>query len=143
MKTLYIIGAVVGAVAVGAAAYGGYRMLRAAKDAEKRAITGGTQTTEQPVQRLSGLSLVNRDFTVPVIRGRLSVDVNRGGYVSSTPVETVDVNRAGQPIYSQRMTRGEEQHSPGSVQWTDVDTTENAGRPRQSSILRTNVLMLR
>lgn len=133
MKAIYIIGAVVGAVAVGAAAYGGYRMMRATKDAEQRALTGGmtggVQNTEQPMSqqrpRVSGLSLL------------------RGGYVSSTPVETVDVNRAGQPIYTPRMTRGEEQHAPGSVQWTDVDTTENAGRPRQSSILRTNVLMLR
>lgn len=132
MKTIYIIGAVVGAVAVGAAAYGGYRMLRAAKETEQRALTGGmtggVQNTEQPMSQqrpgVSGLSLL------------------RGGYVSSTPVD-VSVNRAGQPVYTQSMTRGEEQHAPGSVQWTDVDTTENAGRPRQSSILRTNVLMLR
>lgn len=78
MKTLYIIGAVVGAVAVGAAAYGGYRMLRASVIAEQsRRMTGPTQNTEQPISRqrpnVTGLSLVNRDLTVPVIRGRLSV----------------------------------------------------------------------
>ena len=113
MKAIYIIGAVVGAVAVGAAAYGGYRMMRATKDAEQRALTGGmtggVQNTEQPMsqQRLSGLSLVNRDFTVPVIRGRLSVPVT------------------AEPVAQ------------------NAETVDPSSPPRQGTVLRTNVLMLR
>lgn len=115
MKAIYIIGAVVGAVAVGAAAYGGYRMLRATKDAEQRALTGGmtggVQNTEQPMSQkrpgVSGLSLVNRDFTVPVIRGRLSVPVT------------------AEPVAQ------------------NAETVDPSSPPRQGTVLRTNVLMLR
>jgi len=111
MKTIYVIGAVVGAVAVGAAAYGGYRMLKSKTEVQNDSSRLNPQNTERPIDtprpNVNGLSLVNRDFTVPVIRGRLSVPV------TSEPVAQ------------------------------NAETTDPVAQPRQGTVLRTNVLMLR
>lgn len=93
MKTFYIVGAVVATVAVGAAGYGAYRMIRAKTIAEQNRRMDGPTPDRPNVDMTSGPVItrgvmIPPQFTVPVIRRRMSTPVTNEVVVENA--ETVD-----------------------------------------------------
>lgn len=115
MKTLYIIGAVVATVAVGAAGYGAYRMIRAKTIAEQNRRMDGVTPDRPSVDMTSGPVIV-RGAVLPA------------GFRRATPRVTVEQVVQEQP-----------REQPQSQ--TSADTSDP--EPSRNPNVRVNLFTLR